>query len=135
MIRPTSRAVLLYASGIPLALFIVIVDPSFWALSFNYGLLVLLVTGTDDYALRLPFLERFVREADKDDSRRSLAERLHFTSERLRSVCKSLGRQVQPPAAVDRDRAIAILSRPEYELVEGLYWLRRDSQKVIRPAG
>jgi uncharacterized protein (DUF58 family) len=47
MIRPTSRAVLLYASGIPLALFVVIYEPSFWVLSFNYGLLVLLVTGTD----------------------------------------------------------------------------------------
>jgi uncharacterized protein (DUF58 family) len=47
MIRPTSRAVLLYASGIPLALFVVIYDPSLWVLSFNYGVLVLLVTGTD----------------------------------------------------------------------------------------
>jgi uncharacterized protein (DUF58 family) len=47
MIRPTGRAVLIFVSGIPLALFVVIIDPSLWALSFNYGALVLLVTLSD----------------------------------------------------------------------------------------
>ena len=47
MIRPTSRAVLIFASGIPLALFVVSYDPGLWLLSFNYGPLVLLVTGSD----------------------------------------------------------------------------------------
>src|SRR2546428_595098 len=47
MIRPTARAVLIFVAGIPLALFVVIYDPSLWVLSFNYGLLVLLVAGTD----------------------------------------------------------------------------------------
>jgi len=45
--RPTGRAVLIFACGIPLALLVVIYDSSLWALSFNYGLLTLLIIGTD----------------------------------------------------------------------------------------
>jgi uncharacterized protein (DUF58 family) len=47
MIRPTLRAVLIFAGGIPLALFIVIHDPRLWPLSFNFGVLVLLTVATD----------------------------------------------------------------------------------------
>jgi uncharacterized protein (DUF58 family) len=47
MIRPTGRTVLIFAGGIPLALFVVIYDPGLWLLSFNYGLLVVLAAGTD----------------------------------------------------------------------------------------
>src|SRR5216684_6925353 len=47
MIRPTARAVLIFVAGIPLALLIVIYDPSLWVLSFNYGVLVLLAAVTD----------------------------------------------------------------------------------------
>ena len=53
MIRPTLRAVLIFTGGIPLALFIVIYDSSLWALSFNYGVLALLVIASD-LALALP---------------------------------------------------------------------------------
>jgi uncharacterized protein (DUF58 family) len=53
MIRPTLRAVLIFAAGIPLALFIVIYDPALWPLSFNYGLLALLAI-VSDLALALP---------------------------------------------------------------------------------
>jgi len=38
---------MIFVGGIPLALFVVIYDPSLWALSFNYGALVLLAAGTD----------------------------------------------------------------------------------------
>jgi len=47
MIRPTGRAVFIFVCGIPLALLVVIYDPSLWVLSFNYGALVVLVAGTD----------------------------------------------------------------------------------------
>jgi uncharacterized protein (DUF58 family) len=47
MIRPTLRAVLIFAVGIPLALFVVIYDPALWPLSFNYGLVALFVIGSD----------------------------------------------------------------------------------------
>ena len=47
MIRPTGRAVLIFSGGIPLALLVVIYDQGLWALSFNYGILVLLAIGTD----------------------------------------------------------------------------------------
>jgi uncharacterized protein (DUF58 family) len=47
MIRPTGRTVLIFVAGIPLALLIVIYDPSVWVLSFNYGVLVLLAAVTD----------------------------------------------------------------------------------------
>jgi len=47
MIRPTGRAVFIFVCGIPLALFVVIYDPGLWVLSFNYGAVILLVTGTD----------------------------------------------------------------------------------------
>jgi len=53
MIRPTLRAVLIFAVGIPLALFVVIYDPALWPLSFNYALVALLVIGSD-MALALP---------------------------------------------------------------------------------
>src|SRR5262249_54164933 len=47
MIRPTIRTVLIFVGGIPLALLVVIYEPSWWVLSFNYGALVLLAAGTD----------------------------------------------------------------------------------------
>jgi len=47
MIRPTPRAVLIFAAGIPLALFVVIYQPTWWVLSFNYGVLVVLAAMTD----------------------------------------------------------------------------------------
>jgi uncharacterized protein (DUF58 family) len=47
MIRPTGRAVLLFAGGIPLALFIVILNPDLWALAFDYGALALVAIATD----------------------------------------------------------------------------------------
>ncbi len=53
MTRPTLRAVLIFAAGIPLALFIVIYDPKLWPLSFNYGVLVLIVIASD-LALAFP---------------------------------------------------------------------------------
>jgi uncharacterized protein (DUF58 family) len=53
MTRPTLRAVLIFAAGIPLALLIVIYDPKIWPLSFNYGVLVLIVTASD-LALAFP---------------------------------------------------------------------------------
>jgi uncharacterized protein (DUF58 family) len=53
MIRPTGRAVLIFAAGIPLALFVVIYNPSLWALSFNYALLIVLIAGSD-FLLALP---------------------------------------------------------------------------------
>jgi uncharacterized protein (DUF58 family) len=47
MIRPTRRAVLIFAAGIPLSLFIVIYDAALWPLSFNYGALVLFAVSVD----------------------------------------------------------------------------------------
>ena len=47
MIRPTRRAVLIFAAGIPLSLFIVIYDATLWPLSFNYGALVLFAVAVD----------------------------------------------------------------------------------------
>ncbi len=47
MTRPTGRTVMLFACGIPLALFVVIYEPGLWVLSFNYAALVLLAAGTD----------------------------------------------------------------------------------------
>jgi uncharacterized protein (DUF58 family) len=53
MVRPTPRAVLIFAGGIPLALFVVIFSPGLWVLSFNYALLVVLAAGLD-LALAVP---------------------------------------------------------------------------------
>ena len=53
MIRPTLRAVLVFAAGIPLALFIVIYNPNLWALTLDYGVLALLVIASD-LALAFP---------------------------------------------------------------------------------
>jgi uncharacterized protein (DUF58 family) len=39
--------VLIFAGGIPLALFVVIYDPALWPLSFNYGVLVVLAAASD----------------------------------------------------------------------------------------
>jgi uncharacterized protein (DUF58 family) len=47
MIRPTRRAVLIFAAGIPLSLFIVIYDAALWPVSFNYGALVLFAVAVD----------------------------------------------------------------------------------------
>ncbi|MGC4113110.1 MAG: DUF4129 domain-containing protein [Myxococcales bacterium] len=79
-----------------------------------------------EHGLRLPFLGRFLKEQEKDANRRDLAERMHFTAERLRSTCKLLGKEVPAPASTDRALAVAILSRPEYELRS------RDEQFLAR---
>ncbi|HTB42510.1 MAG TPA: DUF58 domain-containing protein [Acetobacteraceae bacterium] len=47
MIRPTRRAVLIFAGGLPLALLIVSVAPAAWVFTFDYGVLVLLVIAAD----------------------------------------------------------------------------------------
>jgi uncharacterized protein (DUF58 family) len=47
MIRPTRRAVLIFAAGIPLTLFIVIYDAALWPVSFDYGALVLFAVAVD----------------------------------------------------------------------------------------
>jgi uncharacterized protein (DUF58 family) len=47
MTRPTARMVLIFAGGIPLALFVVIYDPALWPLSFNYGVLAVLAAACD----------------------------------------------------------------------------------------
>lgn len=47
MIRPTRRAVLVFAIGTPLSLLLVITNPALWPFSFDYGVLVLLVIATD----------------------------------------------------------------------------------------
>ncbi len=47
MIRPTRRAVLIFAVGIPVALIMVIADPALWPFSFDYGAFVLLAMATD----------------------------------------------------------------------------------------
>jgi uncharacterized protein (DUF58 family) len=54
MIRPTGRMVLIFVGGIPLALFVVIYDPAFWPLSFNYAVLVILAAATDLMLAPLP---------------------------------------------------------------------------------
>jgi len=47
MIRPTRKAVWLFAAGIPPALFMVIYDRDLWPFSFDYGLLILLMIALD----------------------------------------------------------------------------------------
>jgi uncharacterized protein (DUF58 family) len=47
MIRPTGRAVVVFAAGIPLALLIVILEPGWWGLTFDYGALALVVIASD----------------------------------------------------------------------------------------
>ncbi len=47
MIRPTRRAVAILAMGMPLAILIATFAPGRWALSFDYGLLVLLAMAAD----------------------------------------------------------------------------------------
>jgi uncharacterized protein (DUF58 family) len=47
MIRPTRRAVLIFAGSVPAALLILVFAPTLWAFSFDYGLLVLAVITFD----------------------------------------------------------------------------------------
>jgi len=72
MTRPTLRAVLIFAAGIPLALLLVIFDPKLWPLSFNYGVLVLIVTATD---LALAFPPRLLNVKIAPPARLYIGER------------------------------------------------------------
>jgi uncharacterized protein (DUF58 family) len=47
MMRPTRRAVMIFALGFPLALFLLIYDQALWPFSFNYGALVLIAVASD----------------------------------------------------------------------------------------
>jgi uncharacterized protein (DUF58 family) len=72
MIRPTARMVLIFVGGIPLALFVVIYDPTVWPLSFNYGVLVV-VAAASDFMLALQPRSLAVRVVTPD--RLSIGER------------------------------------------------------------
>jgi uncharacterized protein (DUF58 family) len=89
MIRPTLRGVLVFAGGIPLALLIVSADSSLWALSFDYGLLALLV-GASDLALACRWRSLKVNVATP--SRLYIGERgataLSITAGRFRRVVR-----------------------------------------------
>src|SRR5579862_804424 len=66
MTRPTARMVLIFAAGIPLALFVVIYSPALWPLSFNYGILVMLAAASDLLlALRPPGLAVRITTPDR----------------------------------------------------------------------
>jgi len=65
MIRPTARMVLIFVGGIPLALFVVIYDPAYWPLSFNYAVLVVLAAASD-FLLALQPRALLVRIATPD---------------------------------------------------------------------
>jgi uncharacterized protein (DUF58 family) len=47
MIRPTGRAVVVFAAGIPVALLVVILAPDLWWVALDYGALALVVIATD----------------------------------------------------------------------------------------
>jgi uncharacterized protein (DUF58 family) len=65
MIRPTLRALLIFAAGIPLALLIVVYNPGLWALSFDYALLALII-GASDFALACPWRSLSVKTSVPD---------------------------------------------------------------------
>lgn len=65
MIRPTLRAILIFAGGVPLALFIVTYNPGLWALSFDYALLALLA-GLSDFALACRWRHLSIKTATPD---------------------------------------------------------------------
>ncbi len=58
MIRPTLRAVSIFALGLPVALFLVVYDEALWPFSFDYGVLVVLAIATD---MALAFPRRFLK--------------------------------------------------------------------------
>jgi uncharacterized protein (DUF58 family) len=47
MIRPTRRAVLLFALAVPLAFLLVVIDPALWEFCLDFGALVLIALGVD----------------------------------------------------------------------------------------
>jgi uncharacterized protein (DUF58 family) len=76
MMRPTPRTVLIFAGGIPLALFVVIYNPGLWVLSFNYGILVLLAAASD---LLLAFPPRLLDVKVATPERLYIGERATIT--------------------------------------------------------
>jgi uncharacterized protein (DUF58 family) len=51
--RPTPRTVALFVAGVPVALFLVVYNPSLWQWSLGYGLLAFIAFGCD-FALAMP---------------------------------------------------------------------------------
>ena len=47
MMTPTPRAALIFAAGVPLALVLVAINPGWWGLTFDYGLIVITAVATD----------------------------------------------------------------------------------------
>jgi uncharacterized protein (DUF58 family) len=107
MIRPTARMVLIFACGIPLALFVVIYNPALWPLSFNYGALLLLVTGTDfllalqprGLAVRITAPER-LSIGEPGEITVALAAARYRRSARLELIAEQRG-EVDPPKLVE----------------------------------
>jgi uncharacterized protein (DUF58 family) len=89
MIRPTIRAVLIFAIGIPLALFIVIDNPSLWTFTLDYGGLALLIILSD---LALAFPPRLLQVKVATPDRLYIGERgattLTFAATRFRRLVR-----------------------------------------------
>jgi uncharacterized protein (DUF58 family) len=138
MIRPTGRAVFIFVAGIPLALLVVIYDPSLWILSFNYGAVVLIVIATD---VLLAFPPRLLNVKIAVPDRLYIGERGAVTATiaatpwrratRLEAIIEQRG-EVDPaeivtgelPVGGEARIALPVMPRRRGQIEVDLLWLR-----------
>ncbi len=138
MIRPTPRAVLIFAAGIPLALLIVIYNPSLWTLAFDYALLALIV-GASDYALACPWRLLNIRTSlpdrlyigEKGATTLSIAASGYRRTLRFEAIGEQHG-DIEPseilagaiPAGGETRIALPVIPRPRGRVHVDQIWLR-----------
>jgi len=135
MIKPTLRAVFLFALSAPLALFLAMARPDLWSWSFAYGLMILAAIGFD--MLLTPRLKRVVVDVTPTE-RLFIGETGHCRIRiRARAAChldlllEQRGPLDQPRvehvyarAAASTDHVIALTPRQRGRVFLDALWLR-----------
>jgi uncharacterized protein (DUF58 family) len=130
MMRPTLRAVLIFAVGVPLALCIVLYDRSLWPFSFDYGVVVLLAVATDgllSFPARLLRVDAAVPDRLYIGERGTLAVTIGATAYRRRVRFELLSDQ---RGDLDAPEVVAVELEPGREARAGLPLVPRRRGQV-----
>jgi uncharacterized protein (DUF58 family) len=139
MIQPTRRAVALFALGVPLSLFLAVSAPRLWALSFDWGVVVLLAIAVDG---ALAFPRRYLRVGLDAPDRVYVGERgtitaviqttPHRRTARFALLCEQHG-ELDPPEIVTAEltagrevlrAALAVVPRRRGRISIDRLWVR-----------
>ena len=140
MIRPTMRAVLLFAAGVPLGLVVVSIAPTAWIFAANYAVLVLLAIATDALLACRP--RRLIVGIETPDrlfigEAGGITATIEAPGHRRRTRLDLLAEQsgeLDPPILVAVDLAVRSLPRHNQHILDGIgVFVAQAYENDVRP--